>query len=221
MLAAVVMFFWKDISKIILSLFYSCKSFSKKEASFTDIYKNAEIKFALMIVAGSIPTAIIGLLIKKAEDQIFSSVFITGSMLIITGLLLWSTRWIKNKGTSDLSIKKALLIGIVQGLAVMPGISRSGSTIAVGIFLGLNREVAARYSFLLSIPAILGAEILMLKDLANLTTSASVTILGTLSAFVVGYCSLKLLVYIVKKGQLHIFAPYCWIAGIAAIFLLR
>ena len=138
-----------------------------------------------------------------------------------SGLLLWSTHRIKKDGTTDISIKKALLIGIVQGLAVMPGISRSGSTIAVGIFLGLNREMAARYSFLLSIPAILGAEILVLKDLSDSMISFSATIMGTVSAFAVGCFSLKLLLFIVKKGQLHIFAPFCWINGLAALILGR
>ena len=220
-LAAVVIFFWKEIRSMVISLLRFFTSFLKREAALAGIYEDAEVKLALMIVIGSIPTGIIGLLLSKSADKIFSSVSITGFMLLITGLLLWSTRRIKKEGTADFSIKKALLIGIVQGLAVMPGISRSGSTIVVGIFLGLNREMAARYSFLLSIPAILGAEILVLKDLSDSSTSISATAMGTVSAFAVGYFSLKLLLYIVKKGQLHIFAPYCWIIGLAALILGR
>mgnify|MGYP001182957034 FL=1 len=220
-LAAVVIFFWKEISSLVVSLFHFFNSLSKKEVSFANTYVDAEVKLAQTIVIGSIPTAIIGLLLSKGADKIFSSVSITGAMLLITGMLLWGTHRIKKDGTTDISIKKALLIGIVQGLAVMPGISRSGSTIAVGIFLGLNREMAARYSFLLSIPAILGAEILVLKDLSDSMISFSATIMGTVSAFAVGYFSLKLLLFIVKKGQLHIFAPYCWIIGLAALILGR
>ncbi len=220
-LAAVVIFFWKELRSIVVSLFHFFKSFLKKEVSFANIYENADVKLALMIVIGSIPTAIIGFLLNKAAGRIFSSVLIAGLMLIVTGLVLSATFLIKKEGTTDFSIKKALLIGIVQGLAVMPGISRSGSTIAVGIFLGLNREIAARYSFLLSIPAILGAEILVLKDLSDPMISFSATIMGTASAFIIGYFSLKLLLYIVKRGQLHIFAPYCWIIGLAALILGR
>jgi undecaprenyl-diphosphatase len=156
--------------------------------------------------------------LSKGADKIFSSVSITGFMLLINGLLLWSTRRIKKEGAADFSIKKALLIGIVQGLAVIPGISRSGSTIATAIFLGLNKEMAVRYSFLLSIPAIIGAEILVLKDLSDPMISFSATLMGTVSAFIIGYFSLKLLLYIVKKRQLHFFAPYCWIIGLVALF---
>ena len=216
-LAAVIIFFWKEIRSIIISLLRFSESLIKREIHFSHIHEDADLKLALMIIIGSVPTAIIGLLLKKASDQIFSSVPIAGAMMIITGLFLWVTRWFKKEGSKKFSIKEALLIGIVQGLAVMPGISRSGSTIAAGIFLGLNREMAARYSFLLSIPAILGAEILVLKDLSGLNIPISSTITGTVSAFIVGYFSLKLLLYIVKKGQLHIFAPYCWIIGLAAL----
>ena len=220
-LAAVIIFFWREIRSIVVSLFRISTSFLKKEVSLAGVYEDAEVKLALMIVVGSIPTGLIGLLLSKNADKIFSSVSITGFMLVITGLLLWSTRRIKKEGAVDFSIKRAMLIGIVQGLAVMPGISRSGSTIAVGMFLGLNREIAARYSFLLSIPAIVGAEILVMKDLSSPMISTSATIMGTVSAFVIGYFSLKLLLYIVKKGQLHIFAPYCWIIGLAALILGR
>tara|TARA_B100000315_G_scaffold258650_1_gene311560 strand:+ start:2597 stop:3421 length:825 start_codon:yes stop_codon:yes gene_type:complete len=217
-LAAVVIFFWNEIRSIIISLLHFFKAFSKKEVSFANIYEDAEAKLALMIVIGSIPTGIIGLLLSKGADKIFSSVSITGFMLLINGLLLWSTRRIKKEGAADFSIKKALLIGIVQGLAVIPGISRSGSTIATAIFLGLNKEMAVRYSFLLSIPAIIGAEILVLKDLSDPMISFSATLMGTVSAFIIGYFSLKLLLYIVKKRQLHFFAPYCWIIGLVALF---
>ena len=216
-LAAVTIFFWKEIRSIIISLLRFSESLIKREIPFSRIHDDADLKLALMIIIGSVPTAIIGLLLKKASDQIFSSVSIAGAMMIITGLVLWVTHRFKKEGSKKFSIKEALLIGIVQGLAVMPGISRSGSTIAAGIFLGLNREMAARYSFLLSIPAILGAEILVLKDLSGLNIPISSTITGTVSAFIVGYFSLKLLLYIVKKGQLHIFAPYCWIIGLAAL----
>ncbi|MBW1941131.1 MAG: undecaprenyl-diphosphate phosphatase, partial [Deltaproteobacteria bacterium] len=163
----------------------------------------------------------------QVADRLFSSVIIVGCMLIVTGFFLWATRWIQRDGTitPDLSIKKegfsmnkALVIGLVQGMAVIPGISRSGSTIVTGLFLGLNRETAARYSFLLSIPAIMGAEILSLKDsFSNPAIMDNVTLIGTFSSFVVGYAALRILLYLVKEGRLHFFAPYCWIIGIMAI----
>lgn len=218
-LAAVIIFFWKDIYSIITSLIQFTSDFATGKASISEMLLNAELKLAVMIIVGSVPTAIIGLLIKKMSDQLFASVFISGLMLIITGTFLWSSLKIKTTTKTGFSFKEALLIGIVQGLAVMPGISRSGSTIVAGLFLGLSREAAARYSFLLSIPAIVGAQILVLKDLPDSSASLSVTVLGTVAAFIVGYFSLKFLLFIIDKGKLHAFAPYCWVVGILSIFL--
>ena len=178
---------------------------------------------ALLVVTGSIPTAFLGILFHKISDRIFSSTVLVGFMLLITGLLLWGTRRIKKDGVSiaHFSSKKAVLIGLMQGVAILPGISRSGSTIAIGLFLGLNRETAARYSFLLFIPAIIGAEILSLKNLSShtITPNIMVTFLATLISFAVGYVALKWLLQLVKKGQLYVFAPYCWIAGITTLML--
>jgi undecaprenyl-diphosphatase len=117
-----------------------------------------------------------------------------------------------------LTLKDALVMGFVQGLAVMPGISRSGSTIATGILTGIRHETAARFSFLLSIPAVSGAALLVLKDAAaqgdiHLTTC----LIGGLTALAVGYAALALLVFLVKKGCLYLFAPYCWTVGAIAI----
>jgi undecaprenyl pyrophosphate phosphatase UppP len=110
-------------------------------------------------------------------DKLFSSSFFTGLMLMVTGLLLWLTRrakpGVKGTGIEGFSRTKAFIIGIVQGLAIIPGISRSGSTISIGLLLGINRETAARYSFLLSIPAIVGAGLLSLKDGLSQTDLAS------------------------------------------------
>jgi undecaprenyl-diphosphatase len=116
------------------------------------------------------------------------------------------------------SVKNSLAVGFVQGLAIMPGISRSGATIAAGLFLGFDRETAARYSFLLSIPAVAGAGLLGAKDLLEqgglpLTAIAA----GTLSSCLVGYASLKLLVWMVRRGRLHYFAPYCGLLGIGIL----
>ncbi|MCP4108926.1 MAG: undecaprenyl-diphosphatase UppP [Desulfobacteraceae bacterium] len=217
-LAAVIIFFRKDIWSIIISVVNSVGLVLKKQASLADVYKNPDIKLTLLIIIGSVPTAFLGLMFKEIADQLFSSVFIVGCTLIITGSFLWLTRLVKKniKNIEKFSVKDALVIGVAQGIAIIPGISRSGSTIATGFFLGLDRETATRYSFLLSIPAILGAEILSLKDVSVHAIDTTI-ILGTLTAGIVGYGALNLLVYMIKKGQLHIFAPYCWLAGVAAL----
>lgn len=218
-LAAIIIFFWKEIRAIIISLAHFIALALKKRVSFHSVYEDKDAKLAILIVVGSIPTAIIGILFHKIADILFSSVVLVGFMLIITGLLLWGTRWVKKdcKSINDFSIRDALIIGLVQGMAIIPGISRSGSTIAVGLFLGLNRETAARYSFLLSIPAILGASVLSLNHLSAHNVPLKVTLFGAFTSCIVGYWALKLLVKIVKHGRIQIFAPYCWIIGILVL----
>lgn len=226
-LMAVIIYFKKELKEIVASLTRCVQLLLKKETSLTDVYKDPYIKLTVFIVAGSIPTAILGIGIHKVSDRLFSSVIVVGSMLVVTGVLLfatgfllWGTHWIKKEGgtISQFSIKKAMLVGLIQGVAIIPGISRSGSTIAAGLFFGLNKETAARYSFLLSIPAILGAGILILKDIHVYTAlPLKIMLIGFITSGIVGYCSLRFLVHIVKKGQLHFFAPYCWIAGIMAL----
>jgi len=218
-LAAIVIFFWKEIWAIIISLAHFSAMALKKRISFHSVYEDADAKLAILIVVGSIPTAIIGILFHKIADTLFSSVVLVGFMLIITGSLVWGTRWIKKdrKNINDFSVRDALIIGLVQGIAIIPGISRSGSTIAVGLFLGLNRETAARYSFLLSIPAILGAAALSLNHLSAHLLPLKVTIFGAVTSCIVGYWALKLLIKIVKHGRMQIFAPYCWAIGILAL----
>jgi len=193
------------------------------EIRWSTVWQDPDLKMALLIAIGSIPTAFLGLLFHSLAERLFSSVFLVGCMLLITGTFLWGTRRLSRQSSVDtghLSPAKSVLIGFVQGLAVMPGISRSGSTIVAGLFLGVHRETAARYSFLLSIPAIIGAEGLALKSGLESGVHIDLPImLGTLSAFVVGYLALIWLLKIVRQGQLHLFAPYCWILGIGAMIV--
>jgi undecaprenyl-diphosphatase len=157
----------------------------------------------------------------RVADQIFGSVFIVGATLILTGTLLWMTRYTgkPERAIGRFRFTDAIIIGVVQGLAILPGISRSGSTIATALFLGIDRELAGRFSFLLSLPAICGAMLLSLRDAA--TTSAvpaSLVLTGTVVAGAVGYMALRVLMHIVKRGTLHRFAPYCWALGAAALY---
>jgi undecaprenyl-diphosphatase len=181
---------------------------------------NEEFRIAALIVVGSIPTAILGFMFHKIADYIFGAIWIVGLMLIVTGMLLWFTRRLPLGGRllTQVSSKDALVIGLVQGVAIIPGISRSGSTIAVALFLGVNRELAGRYSFLLSIPAILGALVLDFGSSLHHTSIAGTTILlGAATAGIVGFAALKLLLRLIKQGQLYCFAPYCWFAGATAL----
>lgn len=217
-LAAVFIIFFRDIRGMVAVFCRFCQGrFGKKSI---DLSGDPNGKLLLMIIAGSVPTAFIGLMLSKVAETLFSSLMIVGIMLLITGTFLWLSR--KAKPDTDkshgLTVKNALIIGVIQGFAVVPGISRSGSTIVAGLFLGLSRETAARFSFLLSIPAILGAAVLSFKDVADPSLMISPPVIwGTIASFITGYFALILLVRIVKQGHLYYFAPYCWCMGIWAI----
>ena len=221
-LLAVMVVFRQEIKNIILALMRLISSTGSKKTILQKIESDPDLKMALLIVIGSIPTAVLGFLFRGIADRLFASVFIVGLMLMVTGLLLWLTRWaatrVEQPGADRLTPKNALIIGVVQGLAIIPGISRSGSTISIALLLGIRREMAARYSFLLSIPAIIGAGLLSFKEGLSQTDQAiQISLLGAVAAALVGYGALKSLLHVVKKGRLHLFAPYCWMAGILAI----
>jgi undecaprenyl-diphosphatase len=221
-LLAVIVVFRQEIKNIILALMRLLSSSTSKKIALQKTESDRDLKMALLIVIGSIPTAVLGFLFRGIADRLFSSAFIAGLMLMLTGLLLWITRWaathVDRSGTDRVTPKNAVIIGVVQGLAIIPGISRSGSTISIGLLLGINRETAARYSFLLSIPAIIGAGLLSLKEGFSQTDLAiQISMLGAGTAALVGYGALKSLLHVVKKGHLHLFAPYCWLVGILAI----
>ena len=183
---------------------------------------DADRWLAFLVVVGTIPTGLIGVGLKDVFESLFHGVQPVAIALLITGALLLATRWRSGGEGSALTIGvgAALLIGFAQGLAITPGISRSGTTIAVALFLGFERSLAARYSFLLSIPAILGAVVLLGRDGVTLT-GASLTALGVgfVTAMLVGYGALVLLVALVKRGGLHRFTWYLWPLGVTALLL--
>ena len=219
-LLAVLVVYASDIKAMLVSAanFFFKAFFFKPVVS---LFKEDEnLQMAGLILIGSIPTAIIGFGLKQFEHVLFTSKVLVGCMLILTGTVLWISRkyYFSENKTNGPGIKKALLIGVCQGIAVIPGISRSGSTIAAGMFLGLDRHKAAKFSFLLSIPAILGAQILSIKDMINNNLSIDpVTIYATITSFIIGLIALKILLTLVHSGKFHLFAPYCWLIGALVI----
>lgn len=218
-LMAVIIFFRKNILDIVASVIRSCAALLTGRRSLAEIQEDHDTRIALLIVVGSVPTMIIGLLFNEIAEHIFSSAMLVGIALILNGTVLWLTQYLQepDRDVGEFSYIFALIIGVTQGLAIIPGISRSGATIAAGLFLGLKREVAARFSFLLSIPAILGAQILSIRNVGPETAFDTPVIVGTLAAAVIGYAALVMLVYMVRKGQIHRFAPYCWVVGVLTL----
>jgi undecaprenyl-diphosphatase len=167
-----------------------------------------------------VPTAVIGLAGKEWFESLFASPAAVGLALLATGGLLMVTRLVPagRRGLGQMGWGRAMLVGLGQGLAITPGLSRSGTTIAVGLLLGLERRLAARFSFVLAVPAIVGALVLELADLpAGREVALAPLAAGGVVAAVSGYLALKLLLSLVQHGRLHWFAWYCWALGLAAL----
>lgn len=221
-LVAVIGYFWKDILSLIKAFISSIMDIFRgkfKQELKEDSFK----KLTWLLVVGTIPAGLAGVLFEKQFDALFSSVVAVGFFLLITGILLWAAERVKtgHKEVKEFSFKNALVIGIFQALAIAPGISRSGATISAGLFSGLDRTLAARYSFLLSIPAILGAAAVQIKDIhVGFEANTAAIIAGFIAAVIFGYLAIAFLLrIIVRDKSLMIFAYYCWIVGIVTLIL--
>jgi len=170
-----------------------------------------------LIVIGSLPAGLIGLLLNSYLTDLFSSPKLVGFSLIVTAVLLLSVKNISFK-KNPLTVLRAFIIGLFQALAIIPGISRSGSTITAGLHLGLSPSKAFSFSFLLSLPAILGAQLLQLNKLSVVNSHEIIILLSAfLSAFIAGLIALKLLRQVLRRGQFHYFAYYCLFLSLFAL----
>ncbi len=173
------------------------------------------LRWDMFVVIATIPAVIVGLFFKDAIEQAFQSVLLVFFMLILTGLFMFLTQFLKNQD-KPFGISNSFIIGIAQAFAILPGISRSGSTIFAGIAQGIDRVKAAKFSFIMSIPAILGAAILQLKDIVEkplATSELLVFITGGLMSAITGYLAIIWLLKIVQRGSLQWFGYYCFTVG--------
>ena len=209
-LLAVLFFLRKEVVAILKSLVP--RTWGGSEANeFVSV--RAARTLAVSIVIATIVTGAIGIAFEDAIHDLFQSVRTVSVMLVITGLLLFFSDRVKNgeRDEGKITYFDGAVIGLVQGLALIPGISRSGSTIAVGIFRGLKGETAARFSFLISMPAVLGATILELRY-AAMVPAGTMIIYGVsmVVACITGFLTLRLLLFVISKRKLCAFAYYCW-----------
>ncbi len=175
-----------------------------------------EERMFLFVAAGTIPVVLVGLFARKYVLDLFGSITVVCLNLLVTGTFLWATRYASSahpKHLDRMGIRDALVIGLAQSFAVMPGISRSGATISAGLYMGLDRELAGRFSFLLFTPAVIGAIILESAHMNLSEIQVGSTLLGMFTGAVVGYVALRILLKVVHRGNLHVFAPYCWLVG--------
>ncbi|MBN2600587.1 MAG: undecaprenyl-diphosphatase UppP [Candidatus Marinimicrobia bacterium] len=217
-LLSVVAVYFNDIWNMIASFFRGITHRNVGKTYRDDPF----FRLSIFVIIGTIPTAIAGLFLEDFFVSIFHNIQLVGITLLITGIAILSTRFIKPK-TVDLTPKKSLLIGIAQSIAILPGISRSGFTISCALFSGMSRENAARFSFLLAIPAILGATLLHIVDLFSSDTvgiNIAPLLAGFLCSFVVGYMAIRFLLSVLKSGKFVWFAPYCFFAGLVVLLFI-
>jgi undecaprenyl-diphosphatase len=214
-LFAVIIYFWKDLKSIAIAF---CKdSLSGKP------FATADARMGWYLIIATIPAAIVGLLCKDLIAAAFSSARMTGFFLLLTALLLVIAERVgkRQRDMDSITGMDAFWIGCSQVLALLPGVSRSGSTIAGGMTRNLNRSAAARFSFLMSVPVMLGAGILAIKDLTtlpNLDSFLLPLLVGFLAALVSGYIAVRWLIAYLSKHSLYAFAGYCLIVGLLIIF---
>lgn len=223
-LVAVVAYFWKDLVKMIKAFFSSLLDLTKGNFR-SQLHDDPFKKLAWMVIIGTIPAGLAGILFKDFFEGLFNNIPAVGFFLLITGILLYGSEMVSRKVShkndlKEMSIKNSLIIGVAQACSIAPGISRSGATISTGLFLGLERELAARFSFLLSIPAILGAALVQVKDISSvLDISTVATLAGFIAAIITGYLAIKIVLKLISERNLLIFAYYCWIVGALALIL--
>jgi undecaprenyl-diphosphatase len=212
---AVIAYFWRDWIALIRAAFRSLR-----ERSLAD----ANARLAWCIVIGSAPAAVIGYLLEGFFEGVFSRPVAVAAFLLVTAAILAaSERWSRReRDLGALTWRDALLVGLAQAAAILPGISRSGATIAAGIGRGLKRESAARFSFLLATPIILGAGLLQVADLAqtgSLAAQVPALVAGFLAAGLVGLGCIHFLLRYLQRRPLYPFAIYCAVAGLACLLV--
>jgi undecaprenyl-diphosphatase len=196
-LLSVITFFKKDVATVL-------KAIARLD------FRSPGGRLAVNILIGGLPTAVIGLILHNLIEVLFNNLLVVGMGLAITGLFLYLSK--TKNGKEELSPLHCVLIGLAQGVAIIPGLSRSGLTISVGILLGVEREKAFKYSFLLSIPTILGAALFDIENLMLNQDISPLLLAGLGISALLGYLSLKALTKIYhKKDGFTMFAPYCWL----------
>lgn len=213
-LVAVFIAYWSDIRDMIVELIAGARDLARRS---TPNPVPPARRLILLIIVSTLPLFVV-LPVKELVEGLADNMYFVAGALLVTGCLLFASDRVKKgrKTEKSATLVDALLVGVGQAIATCPGISRSGTTITAGCFVGFDRKFAVRYSFLMSIPAILGANILSLKDAFEagiIWGDVPVYLVGVAVAAVVGYACIRLLKMIAEKGRFGFFAYYCWIVG--------
>ena len=218
-LLAVFAAYWSDIRDMIVEFFCGVRDLARRS---TPTPLPPARRMILLILVGTLPLAAV-LPVKDLVEGLSDNMYFVGGALLVTGCLLFASDRVKKgrKEERTASLLDALLVGVAQAVATCPGVSRSGTTITAGCLVGFERKFAVRYSFLMSIPAILGANILSLKDAMDTVVWSEVPVylIGVAVSAVVGYACIRLLKMIADKGRFGAFAYYCWAVGAVTLIL--
>ncbi len=218
---ALVIFLRRDIRQILASLaMWIARALRPGRARVPSVQAEGWVRIAVLVALASVPAGIVGVLFRDLFEGLFASSAFAGGMLLVTGAVLFSTRFLApgRRRMDSLGWKDALMAGCAQAVAILPGISRSGMTLAALSARRLDREAAFRFAFLMAIPVMFGALAFELNGVRNLKGVAIGPVLvGALVAGVSGYAALKVLRGVVVRGRLGNFAYYCWAAGLAAL----
>ncbi len=219
-LVSVFIVYWKDIWELLVELVITIKDLCTGKGLRLD--ERPIRKLGIMIIVATIPTAIIGLLLNDFFEGLYTSMVAVGVGFLITGVIMFLAEKMSsaNKGIEKMNFRNAIFIGLLQGVAIYPGISRSGSTLVGGLTTGLKREFAVKFAFLISIPSILGSVILELPDAIKAGTDPSLMgpiVAGVVVAAISGLFAIKTMIKIVSNKKLSYFSYYVWILGVCTI----
>lgn len=233
-LIAIFIVYYKDIFRMIAEAFkilhdlfvnlvrFFQNKFGNANEEYLKIVTNNYRKFVILIIVSTIPTGIIGFAAADFVEMASGILLIPGICLIVTSILLFLSDRVKEgaKGPKEVSYTNGFVIGICQGIATLPGLSRSGTTITACLLSGFDRKFAVKYSFIMSIPAVLGAAILEIKDVSTAAVGGTEFLyymIGTAVAAIVGYVCIKTMLVVVRNKKFTIFSVYCFIIGILSV----
>ena len=221
-LIAVCIVYWKDIVEMVLEFFRGLASLCTRRGSREVAHPPVARRLVLLVILGTLPLALVLPIDDYVERLGNSPVFVSVALLFTGFILFYSDRMARGKKTArNATVVDALLVGLAQAVATVPGLSRSGTTISAGMLRGFDRKFAVRYSFLLSLPAVLGATLIkVVKTVSEGGIDTSLLpkyLLGMVVAGVVGYFSIRLVQLLADKGKFGRFSIYCWIAGAASL----
>lgn len=218
--------FWREIIALVVSL-KDIPSSIRDKTSIRDKKWNPDLRMIILIIIATIPTALIGFFLSDMVEELQNNMKLVGIFFLINGTFLMFTRW-KKEGKlkeGDFRFSSSFVVGLLQGMAVLPAISRSGFTISGTLFMNGKREFAGKFSFLMSLPVIFGANLFEFYKVGERITSYSfselwISLVGFLAALITGFLALKILLNIIKKGKFYYFAYYCFLIGVVTLLFL-